>query len=387
MTETDLGGKKPPYVIEKRSGFYWQPRGKVRLISPPCELGTVRIEAYLKGWRLYYDAKSGLKKASSQMRPYSVSWAAEKWRQSRDFCTKADGKPKQPATMNYHHEGLKIIEACIGDKDLRALERRHVKRWREQLQADGKFSNAVKVIKTLRAFYSFCIDEGWYKGQNPASKMKIHLPAKQSYVPWTWPRVLAFYEKAVEIGRPSVGPAVALIYDSAQNPVDVLALEWPQGEDGVMQLYNEGRPVYRPEEGELDMARQKTGVGNLIPLSQWARELLDAIPEEERRGGIVVSEETGERYTRRNFAAWVQKIRKKAGLPEELKAGNLRHEAGQEADDGGASAEEIQSLLQHARIGTQRFYTRRRRAGEAQAAREQARNRALKSLKADSQKV
>src|SRR3546814_12748653 len=52
-----------------------------------------------------------------------------------------------------------------------------------------------------------------------------------------------------------------------------------------------------------------------------------------------------------------------------------------------AAPEEIQSLLQHARIGTQRFYTRRRWAGEAQAARERARNRALKSLKAHSAKV
>src|SRR3546814_17269653 len=52
-----------------------------------------------------------------------------------------------------------------------------------------------------------------------------------------------------------------------------------------------------------------------------------------------------------------------------------------------AAPEEIQSLLQHARIGTQRFYTRRRWAGEAQAARERARNRALQSLKAHSANV
>ncbi|MGF1632083.1 MAG: tyrosine-type recombinase/integrase [Kiloniellaceae bacterium] len=189
------------------------------------------------------------------------------------------------------------------------------------------------------------------------------------------------------MGRPSVGLAVALIYDSAQNPIDVLSLEWPEDDGGVIQLYHSGRPVYRPQAGELDMAQQKTDVGNLIPLSRWARGLLDAVPEENRHGFVIANEETGRRYTKRNFATWVQKIRKKAELPDDLKAGNLRHEAAQEADDGGAAREEMQALLQHARIGTQRFYTKLKRAGEAQAARERTRNKALKSLKADSSKV
>lgn len=99
----------------------------------------------------------------------------------------------------------------------------------------------------------------------------------------------------------------------------------------------------------------------------------------EGQGHLIVNEETGQPYTRRNFATWVAKIRKAAGLPEELKAGNLRHEAGQEAEDGGASTEGIQSLLQHSKPGTQKFYRKRKRASEAQGARARLREKQRKN--------
>lgn len=373
MTQDELARRKPPYVIAKRSGYYWQPKGKIRLSSPPCELGTEQIAAYIKGWELYYAAKRDRATPSAAMQPYSVSWAADKWRQSDDFKLLSNGEPKAKGTIRYYNTGLRVIEARIGKRDLRVLQRPHVKKWRKELYAEGKPHQAALVLKTLRAFYSFCRDEGWYRGRNPAGQMKIFVPKKKGYVPWTWERVKTFYKASVERGRRSVGLAVALTYDTAQNPIDILRLEWPSEEEqqGVVLLYDDNIPRYK--EGEVDMSRLKTGVGGITPLSIWCKSLIEATPEQQRHGHVIRNEETGEPYTKRIFNKWVAEIRRDAGLPDELKAGNLRHEAGQEADDGGASSEEIQGLLKHSEPGTQKYYTKRRRADKAQAARERLR--------------
>jgi integrase len=150
-------------------------------------------------------------------------------------------------------------------------------------------------------------------------------------------------------------PASALIYDTAQNPIDVLAFTWPQY-DG---------------EG-IDTSRSKAGVGAYVTLSAWCRALLDATEREAVQ--IVVSEQTKRPYAYRNFAKHVALEREAAGLPSELKAGNLRHEALQEAEDGGADPGAIQSLAAHKSVGTQKYYVRRRRADQAQEAREKLRS-------------
>ena len=123
----------------------------------------------------------------------------------------------------------------------------------------------------------------------------------------------------------------------------------------------------------LTLDRQKTGAQTYIPLSDWMRTLLAETP----RGAvqIVVSEETSRPYTYRNFAKWVALIRDAAELPDTLKAGNLRHEAGQEAEEGGADPGAIQGLLAHKSVGTQRYYVKRARANDAQAARQRYRER------------
>ena len=128
MTEDGLKRGKPPYVIEKRSGYYWQPRGLICKVTVPCELGTDRVQAYLKGWELYFAAKEGLKQPSAAVKPYSVSWAASRWRKSSEFSFKSDGRPKSQKTLQYQEDWLKVIEAEIGQYDLRAFTKEHAKR-------------------------------------------------------------------------------------------------------------------------------------------------------------------------------------------------------------------------------------------------------------------
>ncbi|NIA67567.1 hypothetical protein HBA54_03090 [Pelagibius litoralis] len=335
-------------------------------------MGTDRVQAYLRGWELYYGAMESKDQPSAAVNPYSVSWAAGYWRKSDEFNFKASGEPKSPKTLQYQEDWLKVIEARIGQRDLRALEKKHVKGWKQELQKQGHPAKTAAIMKVLRMFYNFCIGEGWYKQVNPASKIKIHVPKKSGYVPWTWPRVKEFYKAACDAGRPNLGLAVAMIYDSGQNPVDVLRTERDRSRDNqVVALYHSDVPIYRS--GRLDLSRSKTAVGADIPLQAWVTRKIDKLPHD--TATLIVSEETGKPYTLNNFRKWVRLICRRAGLPDELKAGNLRHEAGQEAEDGGASPEEIQGLLAHSEPGTQRFYVKRTRADEAQKARARTRRK------------
>ena len=340
---------KPPYIATKASGYYWEPRGSIRDVSAPEALGRDRDAAYGRGWRLYDDARAALKEPSSKPRMFTVSWGVAQWRQSDSYSHRVDGNPKAPRTLESQEAALKTIERELGHGDLRGLKRRHLRSWYKTLKESGHLSMAALTMKTLRQLYTFFRDEGWYEGEHPATKIGLHVP-RRVYTPWTFERVQLFVDIAVKMDRRSAGLAVALIYDTGQNNVDVLEARWPQ--------YN-GH--------EMDMARSKTGVGAVVPIMDWTKNLLDETP---RQGvQIIIREDNQQPYKRRHFASVVRRVCKAAGLPDDLKAGNLRHEALQEAEDGGADPGAIQSLAAHSSVGTQEYYVKKTRADDAQRAR------------------
>ena len=351
--------KKPPYTRFAKGHWYWEPRGWVAERSVPEGLGVDPAKAFARGWQLYNEARADKPKARA-LKQYSVSWGVGEWRKSDDYSRKANGKPKSPHTIRGQETNLRVIETetreniVFGTTDLRSFRKAHAKKWYIDLREERGFSMGASVMRTLRQLFGFFIDEGWYPGDtNPAAGLRLHVP-ESTYTPWTWPRIKAFTEQAVRDGRPSAALGVCLIYDTSQNPQDVLRFKWDQ--------YN----------GEgIRHKRGKTDVRAYVPLTEFTRALLG----ETQRNAVqmVVYEETGRPYTPRLFALKVREICEAAGLPDELKAGNLRHEAAQEAQDAGAADEDIQALLGHGSKATQRFYTRPMDATRAQEARERMR--------------
>lgn len=347
--------EQPPYTVPQKDGWYWQPRGSIASVSKPQPLGKDRTEAFKEGWRLYLDAKASLKAPSDSARPFSISWAAQKWRESTDFRIKGSGKPKAAKTLKDQEDGLKLIEAEFGADDLRAMRRKHVKGWRKILDERKQPATTARALRTLRMLYSFLIDEDLYQGNNPASKMKIHVPEK-NYTPWTPARVGQFIKQALNMGRPSLAIGLSMLYDTSQNPADVLA--WQKGRfDGL----------------DIELERGKTGQPGYVSLSYVTRRMMQLHPNNSVY--LVAREGDGQPYTTRHFASLVRKVCAAAGLPDELKAGNLRHEAAQEAHGGGAKPSEIQNLLAHKSMGTQKFYTTPGRADGAQEARRRYRRK------------
>ena len=204
---------KPPYIIKRGHGYYWQPRGRIAEISVPQPLGSDETIAYSEAARLYYEARAALKEPSSKPSVYTVSWGIAKWRESDDYDIKADGKHKAPRSVQAQEMGLTVIEKKLGAGDLRALKKRHAKIWYKQIRDERGYSMAASIMRTLRQLYSFFIDEGWYEGEHPAKKLRLHVPQRE-YEAWTFGGVKLFVDTANKEGRRSVGLGIALIYET-----------------------------------------------------------------------------------------------------------------------------------------------------------------------------
>lgn len=337
---------KPPYTTPRHGRWYWEPTGRMALIWPRCPLGADRHLAFTKGWDLY---RSGIAELEAGKGPMTgtVAWGIVQWQASDDYRLKSDGTEKKPNSIRAQDMGLKVIQGRIGKRQIKAILRRHAKRWYRELRDKRGDSMAASVMRTARALFQFFEDEG-HRDDNPFRRLKLHVP-RSTYVPWTPERVQAFFNAAAGMDRRRVGTFVLSVYESAQNPSDVLRWRWDQIKGGVSHK------------------RGKTGEAAFVPLSDWCLTEIEALSKDAVQ--IFVNPATGQPYTYDYMAKEVRRIARAAGLPDDLKMRYLRHEAAQEARDGGAGRGDVQSLLAHRSPGTQDYYAEGRNATEAQKAR------------------
>lgn len=338
---------KPPYTVGNKSGWYWQPRGKIAEIWPACELGKDRREAFVKAWRLYNSGREEIEAAKGP-KPHTVGWGIVQWQASDDYRIKANKALKKHNAIRAQDMGCAVIQERLGKRQIKSVFRRHAKKWYRELREKRGDSMAASVVRTARALFQFFEDEG-YRDDNPFRKLKVHVP-RSTYTPWCQERVRAFFHAAVEDECRRVGTFLLSVYEAAQNPSDVLVWRWDQIRDGG---------VYH--------GRGKTGQQAFTPLSSWLLSEIDTLPKEAVQ--LFVNPATKRPYTYRYIAGEVRRIARLAGIPDECQMRYLRHEAAQEAVDGGAEKGDVQSLLAHASPGTQDYYADRRDATRAQDAR------------------
>lgn len=334
---------KPPYTYRRGKSWYWEPRGAMAKVWPACGLGGVKSIAFEEGWRLYHAGREEIEAAKGPP-VNTVAWGIAQWQASDDYRIKASGQEKKPSSIRTQDTNCAVIQDRIGKRHIRAILRRHAKKWYRELRDKRGDSMAASVMRTARALFQFFEDEG-HRDDNPFRKLKLHVP-HSTYVPWGRARVKAFIDAAD--GR--VGTFVLCVYESAQNPSDVLSWRWDQIRGGG---------VFH--------GRGKTGQQAFIPLSSWCLSQIEALPKDAVQ--LFVNPATGLPYTYSYMAKEVRRIARLAGIPDECQMRYLRHEAAQEARDGGAGRGDVQSLLAHKAPGTQDFYAEGRDATEAQRAR------------------
>lgn len=338
---------KPPYTYQRKSGWYWEPRGRMAEIWPACGLGKDKREAFIKAWRLYNSGHEEIEAAKGPKK-HTVAWGIVQWQDSDDYRIKASKALKKPNTIRGQDTNSAVIQERFGDIQIKTMTRPFAKKWYRKLREERGDHMAASVVRTARSLFQFFEDEG-YRDDNPFRKLKVHAPPS-TYVPWGQERVRAFFDAAAEDGSRRVGTFLLSVYEAAQNPSDVLVWKWDQIRNGG---------VYH--------GRGKTGQQAFVPLSSWLLSELDDLPKEAVQ--LFVNPATGRPYTYRYIAGEVRRIARLASIPDECQMRYLRHEAAQEAVDGGAEKGDVQSLLAHASPGTQEYYADRRDATEAQKAR------------------
>lgn len=313
-----------PYLTRRRNAagavrWYWQPSAELRRAGfalhrlPDDEAQAIaearRRNAEVAAWRAGETPAPG-------GGPVPIGTLADiihRYKRSEEF---AQLRPKTRAGYDWC---LKLLEDWAGDRPAAAIGTPDVKTFYRAIRARTP-SKANALLTMLRTVYKWAIAEQLVE-DNPAAADRVRRrgvkpkPRPQ----WSAELVAAIVATADAMGRHSVGTAVLLNSWCGQRLGDVLAFARP-----------------RVAGSELRLTQSKTGVDLVLPVDIVPQLVTRLQAEEDRRKArpvqalaqtLIVSEETGQPYTARNFAEWIERIRDRAaadataaGRPEEAAA-------------------------------------------------------------------
>lgn len=292
---------KVPYLTSRANAdgsrrWYWQPTAELRRHGfalqrlPDDEAQAIaeagRWNAKVAAWRAGEDGRSG-------PQPGTLRDIIRRYRQSDAFTE------LRPKTRQGYDWCLGIIDDWAGDRPAAAIGTPDVKAFYAPIRKRTP-SKANAVLTMLRTVYKWAQSEELVE-DNPADRDRIKRRGVKPKPRPMWSRatVEAFVAAADAAGRHSVGTAVLLNSWCGQRMTDVLAFARP-----------------RIAGGELRLTQSKTGEPIVLPIDVIPRLAARLQAEEQRQQGrkvaslaLIVSEETGEPYTLRNFSEWVERLR------------------------------------------------------------------------------
>jgi integrase len=326
-----MGKFRIRYLVAKRQKgrtlYYWQPNKPLRaagflprrLAERTNDVADAIREAdalnrQLDAWR------AGSER--SRVPPGSLPCLIRLYRQDPRF-TELAALTQQ--AYDYHLRTIEAWSERAGHPPITTIERKHVKAFARSMSATpGK---AQQVIGVLRTLFAFAMDEGELAA-NHATNMRLKSNPPR-YQVWTDEQVTALIQTAAEMGRTSVGLAVALAHNTGQREGDILRMAWSQFDGAGIRL-----------------RQRKTGVLLDVPCTAQLLEVLAATP---RSGTVmVISETTGRPYRRSWFADTFRTLARAAGIPDDLQFRDLRRTSVVRLAEAGCSVPEIAAISGHA---------------------------------------
>lgn len=326
-----MGRDKVRHVIERAGRFFWQPSKTIASLGLCAEaLGTDREVAYRRAMdlnRLADEARIVGRTTTNGPLPGTLSLLFRDFQRSEEF---ADLKPRTQADYRYY---LSKIEADLGTAKVAAITPKHVKDYYKAQRRKKSVTWAYHILGTFRVVLSWAIGEEWIE-TNPALDVKMKAPPKR-LVLWKPEQFPVYLATAKEMGWPSL-VAMAYVFDSiGQSPVDVRTLRAGS---------YDGRCI--------DVSRSKTGVeGPPIPLFPEAVVALDAYlatqPTKLPEAPLFTNDRIGGEWNRFTLNKVHARIRKAAGLPNELQLQDFRTMAATEGGAAGGSVDQLRGLQRH----------------------------------------
>lgn len=348
MTRSESNKSKKPRYTFLTLGKYWnfKPTPKMKAAGFSNEsLGTNQAKAWQRAEYLVSEWNR-LKKQPQiiEIQAGSVSDLVDRFKLDPTWY-----KQKAPATREAMDAVFKYVNTNHGDVKVNAIERKHCRKFYNDLRIQGSISKAEKYMKWFRRLLQYAVEIGFIE-YNPSDKMQIESPPPRRQL-WT-PADLFKVIDAAETGgkdrfnntipaRPSLGLAIRIAYDTSLPPQDILDLRWSQFDDGVLNVLQKKKRgnIERPHPLHPDTIAilESIRAGNVVSING----------NDDRH--ILISESTGNPYdNRRVFAKLFRKFRDRAGVNPDLKFGwDIRRTTLTELGAKGATRAEIVALSGH----------------------------------------
>lgn len=186
---------------------------------------------------------------------------------------------------------------------------------------------AIYVCSVMRRLWNFLYRAEKVKSL-PWSNMGIKQDLKPRTVKWMPEDVKKIIQQAMQDGHISLALFVALLYDTAQRPSDILSLTW----DNIL------------DDEFLTLTQSKTGAIITVPLRETSKKLLE---KQKKNIKWVIPTKTGCKYHLTNMNKEFNMVKKSAGVSSELQLRDLRRTALTELGDAGATEDEIMAVSGH----------------------------------------
>lgn len=215
------------------------------------------------------------------------------------------------------------------------INREFCKNFYENLLALGNIRSATHYINALSNLIKVAIDYGYFKGENPCSKMLLEKNAPRDQT-WTVAEFKSFCDVAKNKGYTGLYIAVNLAYYTAQRLTDVLNLKWSQIDADFRYI---------------TIKQSKTATKVEIPL--FKMNILSNILLQHKKHSehIVLDQADLKPYHDRIrlFSDRFDAVRKESNTRTELLFRDLRRTAILALDEAGCTPAEIASISGHSR--------------------------------------
>lgn len=308
-----------------------QAAGVLKTVTLGLDPKIAKIEAEklnlrLDKWRRgELEESKPVRDTSPRMERGTFGWLVSEFYQSFEF------RRRKPATQAHYRVILKYALQynydgyILKDIPLEKLSKRVAKMMYMDLFEQRGPRLAVMANAIARRAWNVAISNDQTNLINPFGFVPVDVPAPRE-VAWSYEEMERFAQAAKDAGQPSVALAMMLCFELIQRPGDMIRLPWNH--------YN-GQEVF--------VHQSKRGAKVWVPVSPELKAMLDATPKKGVQ--IIINEKTGLPFScAKRLATAARKIRRAAGLPEELQIRDLRRTGATEAGDAGATDDELMAI-------------------------------------------
>jgi integrase len=315
-----------PYVKPERNRkghvHYWYFRRNGRRWRLP---GEPLSEEFVSAYQRLLEATAPAQPTRTGYPPKSFGALA------LDYFASPEFRELKPASQALYRRIIEPLAGRHGVKPVALIERRHVKKWRDERAETPGMANML--VSVLRLLMTYAVDNE-YRKDNPVARLRTFKLGEHRA--WT-PEELATFERH---WAPSTMQrrAYALARYTGQRCGDVAAMIRAHRKSGTIRV-----------------VQQKTGT------ELWIfehRELTAELARGEQGHVSLLTRTNGAGFDGEGLSQWFALAIAAAGLPDDCVMHGLRKVAARDLADAGCSAHEIMSVTGHRSLSEVERYTR-----------------------------